>query len=137
MKVRLHLSGRELEENAGRESVKAPLAISMFLHAGIVALALFGSFLVTTTRGSQWGEIGAGGESFPVNITPSVPLPSKGMENPLASDTKQQNPAEVEPPAKTEPPPNPKELQLAEKDARKRLQNLEKQMLEKELKSIK
>src|SRR5512140_2859010 len=134
MKVRLHVSGREPEDNAGRDSVRAPLAISMFLHAVIFGLALFGSFFVTTTRGSQFGEIGVGGNSVPVNMTPSVPLPSRNVENPLASDTKQVNPAEIQPVTKTPPPqPNSKELQIAEKDAKKRLAELEKKMLEREL----
>lgn len=138
MKVRVQISGRP--EGAKRQNFKSSLTVSMVLHGTIVALLLFGGVLVTPNRGEQWGEEGTGGgHTVPVNLAPSVPLlETGGPQNPLASPTQEVNPAERKPAARPEPPrPSDRELQLAEKDVRKRLQDLQQRQLDREMAAIK
>jgi len=140
MKVRVHISGRKAADEAPGGGLKGSLTLSMILHGVIVGLALWGGVLVSPNRGEQWGEAGpGGGHAVPVNMTPSVPLlPTAGPKNPLASPTVEMNPAEAKPAAKPEPTqPTARELQLAEKDARKRLADLERRQMERELAVIK
>ncbi len=121
-----------------RESLQVPLTFSMMLHGMIFGLALFGGVLVAPNHGQQWGEEGmGGGAAVPVNLTPSVPLPpSVGPANPLAADTRELHPVEVKKPETTPPPPPQpaqRELQLTEKDLKKKLAEMERRQVQKEL----
>jgi outer membrane biosynthesis protein TonB len=110
----------------------------MILHGIIFGLVMFGGVLVSPTRGVQWGEAGARGGAVPVSLIPSVPLLSTmGPENPLASPTKEMNPAEPKPPARQQPKqPSAKEFQQAEREANRKLADLERRQLERELAAV-
>jgi len=119
-----------------RESLKKPLTFSMVLHGILFGIALFAGVLVRPQHGEVWGEEGyGGGRAIPVNLAPSVPLPpSLGPENPLASATPELHPAELKSPERTPPPgPSARELQLAEKELKKRISDLERRQMEREL----
>lgn len=119
-----------------RESLKAPLTFSMALHGLLFGVALFGGVLVAPQHGQQWGEEGlGGGAAVPVNLTPTVPLPpSTGPENPLAADTRELHPAEVKKPEPVAPPPERgRELQLTERELKKKLAELERRQAQREL----
>lgn len=143
MKLRIQVSGtgsgkRVSERPAGsRESLQAPLTFSMLFHAALFGLLLFGGVLVAPNRGQEWGEEGlGGGTAVPVNLVPSVPLPpAAGPQNPLASQTRELHPVEAKTPEKAVPvpPPSQRELQLAERDLKKRLAEMERRQAQKEL----
>lgn len=140
MKVRVQVSRQAAAETGKTDPFRSSLTLSMVLHGLIVGLILFGGILVTPNRGEQWGDEGqGGGNAVAVNLTPNVPLPAiAAPQNPLASQTAEVNPAERKPPAKQEPPKlTGKEFQLAEKDARKKMADLERRQLERELAQFK
>lgn len=140
MKVRVQISGRRPPEGAKRQNFKSSFTVSMIVHGLVVGLVLFGGVLVTPNRGEQWGEEGTGGgHAVPVNMTRSVPLlETGGPRNPLASPTQEVNPAERKSAARPEPPqPSDKELQLAEREAGKKLHDLQQRQLDRELAAIK
>lgn len=133
MKVRIQVNAPRAVD---RESLKAPLTASMVLHGLLFGLMLFGGVLVTPNRGQEWGDEGLGGGiAVPVNLSPSVPLPpSAGPENPLASATREVHPAERKPPERQPAPqPSPRELQLTERDLKKKLAEMERRRVEQEL----
>lgn len=133
MKLRIQL-GRKAP--GAKDSLKGPATLSMILHGIIFGLAIWGGVLVSIERGSQWGESGlGGGNAVPVNLEPTVPLlPTPAPENPLASATKEINPAEVKPPApEPKPEPDARELQLEAKKAKKDLEEYQRRQVQREL----
>jgi protein TonB len=72
-----------------QESLRSPLIGSVALHAGIIALALFG-YLIPSQRGESWGGTDAGGGAMSATLVRSVPLPATEAptENVLANESK-------------------------------------------------
>jgi len=83
----------------GETSLRSSLVGSCALHAGIVALALFG-YLIPSSRGENWGGTDGGGGAMSATLVRSVPLPAQPTptENVLANESKglaQSKPKEV------------------------------------------
>ena len=135
MRVQIRFAGKSVPAAGEPESLKAPLTASVVFHSMIFAVALFGGALVPPHHGQQWGEAGfGGGRSVPVNLAPSVPLArSAGPRNPVAVDTRELHPAQPKPPKKVPPASPARELQLTERDWKKRLAELERRQASKEL----
>jgi protein TonB len=70
-------------------SLRSPLIGSFALHAGIIALALFGN-LIPSGRGENWGGTGGGGGAMSATLVSSIPLPAQQAleENVLANESK-------------------------------------------------
>lgn len=73
----------------GDTSLRSPLIGSCVLHAGIIALALFG-YLIPSSRGESWGGTEGGGGAMSATLVTSVPLPAREAptENVLANESK-------------------------------------------------
>ncbi len=73
----------------GETSLRSPLVGSCVLHAGIIALALFG-YLIPSGRGENWGGTEGGGGAMSATLVTSVPLPAQQApaENVLANESK-------------------------------------------------
>jgi protein TonB len=115
-------------------SVSGPMAFSFSIHALIFAAALFP--VTFGGRPLNWGEEGRG-RAVPVNLTAGIPLPAAPIENPVASDTKTMNPAEIEKPKDIAPQPSAKEYQMEQKKQADRLRQWEREQIERELKARK
>ncbi len=134
--MRIQFAQKRPPAAGDREEWTAPLSFSMVLHGLIFGLALFGGVLVTPHHGQQWGEEGfGGGAAVPVNLAPGIPLPPRtGPENPLASPTRELHPMERKAPEKApQQQPSARELQLAERDWKKKLAEMERRQAQKEL----
>src|SRR5450432_3282153 len=80
-----------------RESLRAPFAQSMALHAAVGGL-LFLSTMNFQKNRETWGGPTHAGESVSVNAIKSIPLPSRsGRPNPVANDTESQVPQAPKP----------------------------------------
>ena len=101
----------------------------------IFAVALFGGALVPPRHAQLWGEEGfGGGRAVPVNLAPSVPLARRAAaRNPLAADTRELYRAESRKPKRARPASSARELQLSERDWKKRLAELERRQTRREL----
>ncbi len=135
MKLRIKL-GAAPQRLGGRESLQAPLTFSMLFHGALFGVLLFGGVLVAPNRGQDWGDEGfGGGASVPVNLAPSVPLAAAAgkADNPLASATRELHPLDPKPAEKGAPPPSARELQIAERDLKKSLAEMERRQALKEL----
>jgi len=100
----------------GETSLGRSLMGSCVLHAGIVALALFG-YLIPSGRGENWGGTNGGGAAMSATLVSSVPLPQPltETENVLANESKglsqsqpKEEPKVEEPKAIPIPDPNAK-----------------------------
>lgn len=107
----------------GDTSLRSPLIGSCVLHAGIVALALFG-YLIPHGRGESWGGTEGGGGAMSATLVTSVPLPVQQAptENVLANESKglSQSKPKEEPKAE-----QPDAIPIPEKDAKKKNQKRE------------
>jgi outer membrane biosynthesis protein TonB len=140
MKLKIQLKGRQADPEGGGEKFGRPVTFSMALHGVFFGVVLLSSW--ATPQRVQWGDEGIGGTAVAVNLTPTVPLPPRtGPQNPLASDTRELYPAQPQRPEPTPPPPPPRpsarELQLAEREAKKRQADLDRRRLERELAAMK
>ena len=106
----------------GDTSLRSPLVGSCVLHAGIIALALFG-YLIPSGRGESWGGTEGGGGAMSATLVTSVPLPAQQAptENVLANESK--GLALSEP--KQLPLEQPDAVPIPEKDAKKKNQKHE------------
>jgi TonB family protein len=139
LRVQLGTAGPE-PPSTERESLKTPLTFSALFHGALFGVLLFGGVLVQTNHGSEWGDEGiGGGTAVPVNLAPSVSLPRLSERtNPVAAETRELNPAEIKRPEVAPPPqPDPRELQLAEKELKRKLAELEKRQTQRELAQLK
>src|SRR6202795_2034219 len=99
----------------GESSLRSPLIGSCVLHAGILALALFG-YLIPSRRGENWGGTEGGGGAMSATLVNSIPLPNAQPEaqNVLANESKglsQSQPKEI-------PKEEPKAIPIPAKDAK-------------------
>lgn len=96
-----------------RDSLRAPLLISVVVHAGVFAsIALFTSL---GAKGFLWGDPHAvgGGNSVGITAVSQIPLPGRsGEQNPLANDTESRVPAPPKPQPKVVKPPEPDAIPL-------------------------
>jgi periplasmic protein TonB len=106
----------------GETSLRSPLVGSCVLHAGIVALALFG-YLIPSGRGESWGGTEGGGGAMSATLVTSVPLPAQQAptENVLANESKGLSLSEP----KQLPLEQPDAVPIPEKDAKKKNQKHE------------
>jgi len=107
----------------GETSLRSPLIGSCVLHAGIVALALFG-YLIPSGRGESWGGTEGGGGAMSATLVTSVPLPAQQapVENVLANESKGLSQSEPKEEPKVE---EPEAIPIPEKDAKKKNQKRE------------
>ena len=101
------------------DSLRTPFAAALTLHVALIA----GLAIYTWINGHReaFGDPNAGGAAVGIEAVKSIPLPSRGPENPVAHDTKSQ--VAPEPPAKQErakkePPPPKKAVELKSKTAK-------------------
>ena len=87
-----------------RDSLRGPLAGSVFLHI-VLAAAAVAYYTVGNRARELWGSpTASGGGAMGVNIVKQIPLPSRsGVVNPVANDTES-----AAPEAKPEPKPKPR-----------------------------
>ena len=113
----------------GETSLRSPLIGSCVLHAGIVALALFG-YLIPSGRGESWGGTEGGGGAMSATLVTSVPLPAQQApaENVLANESKGLSQSEPKEEPKVEEPtaiPIPDQNAKRKNDRRESIQKKE------------
>ncbi len=102
----------------GDTSLRSPLIGSCVLHAGIIALALFG-YLIPSSRGESWGGTEGGGGAMSATLVTSVPLPAQQAptENVLANESKGLSQSEPKEEPKVE---EPTAIPIPDRDAKKK-----------------
>lgn len=107
----------------GETSLRSPLIGSCVLHAGIIALAMFG-YLIPTGRGESWGGTEGGGGAMSATLVTSVPLPAQQapVENVLANESKGLSQSEPKEEPKVE---EPEAIAIPDKDAKRKNQKRE------------
>jgi protein TonB len=102
----------------GETSLRSSLIGSCALHAGIVALALFG-YLIPSGRGESWGGTEGGGGAMSATLVSSVPLPAQPTqtENVLANESKGLSQSQPKEEPKVE---EPQAVPIPEKDTKRK-----------------
>jgi len=107
----------------GDTRLRSPLIGSCFLHAGIIALAMFG-YLIPSGRGENWGGTEGGGGAMSATLVTSVPLPVQQAptENVLANESKGLSQSEPKEEPKVE---EPEVIPIPDKDVKRKNQKRE------------